>query len=257
MANTPKSKNETTTTRKRRTTAAEKAKEPVEGQQTIAEPPKEPTFTQAQVEEMIAKATAEAVAKAMANIPQPAPQTTQIIQVADNEKVVMRFQAELADDNIATFGPNGMYGQVTGKRGTVIVPKSEWSRFYDEQTRHMIDNRWLVVISGMDDDERHRFNCDYKAGEVLDEQAFDKLLDMGDELIDIFTMLCVSHQEMVGRRYLDAWYAQDTRVRDRARVTKLNELSRKTYANAPDGDIRKKGIFWPIIEGLNKEDSRE
>ena len=257
MANTPKSKSETTNTRKRRTTAAEKAKEPVEGQQTITEPPKEPTFTQAQVEEMIAKATAEAVAKAMANIPQPAPQTTQIIQVADNEKVVMRFQAELADDNIATFGPNGMYGQVTGKRGTVIVPKSEWSRFYDEQTRHMIDNRWLVVISGMDDDERHRFNCDYKDGEVMDEQAFDKLLDMGDELIDIFPMLCVSHQEMVGRRYLDAWYAQDARVRDRARVTKLNELSRKTYANAPDGDIRKKGIFWPIIEGLNKEDSGE
>ena len=257
MANTPKSKSETTTTRKRRTTATEKAKAPVEGQQTITEPPKEPTFTQAQVEEMIAKATAEAVAKAMANIPQPAPQTTQIIQVADNEKVVMRFQAELADDNIATFGPNGMYGQVTGKRGTVIVPKSEWSRFYDEQTRHMIDDRWLVVISGMDDDERHRFNCDYKAGEVMDEQAFDKLLDMGDELIDIFPMLCVSHQEMVGRRYLDAWYAQDARVRDRARVTKLNELSRKTYANAPDGDIRKKGIFWPIIEGLNKEDSGE
>lgn len=257
MANTPKSKSETTTTRKRRTTAAEKAKETDAGQQTIAEQPKEPTFTQAQVEEMIAKATAEAVAKAMANIPQPAPQTTQIIQVADNEKVVMRFQAELADDNIATFGPNGMYGQVTGKRGTVIVPKSEWSRFYDEQTRHMIDNRWLVVISGMDDDERHRFNCDYKAGEVLDEQAFDKLLDMGDDLIDIFPMLCVSHQEMVGRRYLDAWYAQDIRVRDRARVTRLNELSRRTYANAPDGDIRKKGIFWPIIEGLNKEDSGE
>lgn len=252
MANTPKSKKaETTTTTRKRKTAAEK---PVEA---VAEQPKEATFTAAQVEEMIAKATADAVAKAMANIPQPAQQTTQIIQVADNEKVIMRFQAELADDNIATFGPNGMYGQVTGKRGTVIVPKSEWSRFYDEATRHMIDDRWLVVISGMDDDERHRFNCDYKAGEVLDEQAFDKLLDMGDELIDIFPMLCVSHQEIVGRRYLDAWYAGDKRVRDRARVTKLNEISKKSYASAEAGDIRRKGIFWPIIEGLNKEDSEE
>ena len=246
MANTTK---QTRTPRQKKEAATEKATK------AVKETPAETTFTQAQVEDMIAKATAEAVAKALANVPQQPVQTTQIIQVADNEKVVMRFQAEIADDNVATFGPNGMYGQVTGKRGTVIVPKGEWSRFYDESTRRMIDDRWLIVISGMDDDERHRYNCDYKPGEVLDEQAFDKLLDMGDELIDIFPTLCASHQEMVGRRYLDAWNAGDKRVLDRGRVTKLNEISKKSYANAADTDIRRRGIFWPIIEGLNKADA--
>ena len=78
-----------------------------------------------------------------------------MVQVmADSEKVVMRFQAEVADDNVAMFGPEGMYGQVTGKTGTVTVPKSEWSRFYNESVRNMIARRWLIVLSGMDERER-------------------------------------------------------------------------------------------------------
>ena len=63
---------------------------------------------------------------------QLAAQKPHVVQVmADTEKVVLRFQAEVADDNVATFGPEGMYGQVTGKTGTITVPKSEWSRFYN------------------------------------------------------------------------------------------------------------------------------
>ena len=83
---------------------------------------------------------------------QLAAQKPHVVQVmADTEKVVLRFQAEVADDNVATFGPEGMYGQVTGKTGTITVPKSEWSRFYNESVRNMIYRRWLIVLSGMDE----------------------------------------------------------------------------------------------------------
>lgn len=185
---------------------------------------------------------------------QPAP--VQIVQVpSDTEKVVMRWQAEVADDNVAVFGANGMWGQVTGKRGTVIVPKNEWSRFYTESIRNLLNNRWLVVLSGMSDDERVLYNCAYKPGEILDEQAFAKLLDMGEKLREIFPNLCTSHQEMIGRRIIEAWQNDTAFNLSRDLIVDLNRMSKKRYENLPKDDLRHKGIFWPVIEAMNEHEA--
>lgn len=182
----------------------------------------------------------------------------QIVQVmADTEKVVMRFQAEVADDNVTIFGPDGMYGQVTGKAGTVAVPKSEWSRFYNESVRNMISRRWLVVLSGMDEQERDLYGCNYKQGEILDDMAFHRLLDMGRDLIAIFPALCPDHQEMVASRFITAWNDNDPRVKDRELVVALNEMSKEPFKKADKNDLRRKGLFWPIIDGLNAEDAAD
>lgn len=182
----------------------------------------------------------------------------QIVQVmADTERVVMRFQAEVADDNVAIFGPDGMYGQVTGKAGTVAVPKSEWSRFYNESVRNMISRRWLVVLSGMDEQERELYGCNYKQGEILDDMAFHRLLDMGRELVAIFPALCPDHQEMVASRFITAWNDNDPRVKDRELVVALNEMSKENFKTADKNDLRRKGLFWPIIDGLNAEDAAD
>lgn len=179
---------------------------------------------------------------------QLAAQKPHVVQVmADTEKVVMRFQAEVADDNVATFGPEGMYGQVTGKTGTITVPKSEWSRFYNESVRNMIYRRWLIVLSGMDERERELYGCNYKPGEILDEMAFHKLLDLGRELIAVFPALCDAHKEMVASRFLTAWMDGDSRATDRELIVALNEMSKN--------EKHKKGMFQPIIEGLNAKDA--
>lgn len=179
---------------------------------------------------------------------QLAAQKPHVVQVmADTEKVVLRFQAEVADDNVATFGPEGMYGQVTGKTGTITVPKSEWSRFYNESVRNMIYRRWLIVLSGMDEQERELYGCNYKPGEVLDEMAFHKMLDLGRDLIAVFPALCDAHKEMVANRFLTAWMDWDPRAMDRDLIVALNELSKD--------DTHKKGMFVPIIEGLNAKDA--
>lgn len=179
---------------------------------------------------------------------QLAAQKPHVVQVmADTEKVVLRFQAEVADDNVAAFGPEGMYGQVTGKTGTITVPKSEWSRFYNESVRNMIYRRWLIVLSGMDEQERELYGCNYKPGEILDELAFHKLLDLGRDLIAVFPALCDTHKEMVASRFLTAWMDGDSRAMDRDLIVALNELSKD--------DTHKKGMFQPIIEGLNARDA--
>ena len=185
-----------------------------------------------------------------------AAQPAQVIQVMtpDSEKVTLRFQAPVADDNVAVFGPSGLYGQVTGKMGTVVVPKAEWSRFYTDSVRRMIDRRWLVVLTGMSDDERKLFGCEYQKGELLDEKAFAGLLDMGEELLQIFPDLCIAHQRMVGKAFWEAYNQGDSRANDRELVVKLNELSKKAAAGSGD-KVLEKGVFNPVIEAMNKKDA--
>lgn len=180
---------------------------------------------------------------------------TKVVQVmADTEKVTLRFQSECADDNIIMFGPNGMYGQVTGKSGTLLVPKAEWSRFMTEQVRYLMDTRQLIILSGLDDDEMAMYGCDYKDGELLDRNAFMKLLDMGDELIELFPNLCKTHREMIAKRFLTAYEQGDARAQNRDLVVKLNQIS-KEIDGYPSGDPRSRGLFAVIIDEMNEKDA--
>lgn len=215
---------------------------------TAEEPKKESTDEKGEIEELKLL-----VQQLRAQI---AAQNPKIVQVmADTERVTMRFQAEVADDNLTVFGPDGMYGQVTGKTGTIAVPKSEWSRFYNESVRGMIARRWLIILSGMDEQERELYGCNYKPGEILDEMAFHKLLDLGRDLIAVFPALCEEHQAMVASRFLTAWMDGDSRATDRDLIVALNEMSKETYKGADKNDLRRKGLFWPIIEAMNAKDA--
>lgn len=220
----------------------------VEPQAVVPAPENQTMYTAEQVAQMVQEAAEKAVAEAMKSIPQQ-PQVVQVM--ADTEKVVMRWMAPVADDNVAVFGQNGMYGQVTGKNGTVIVPKSEWSRFYDETMRRFMERRWLVVLSGMSDDERALYHCNYRKGEIMDEKAFANIFIMRDGLLDVFDDLCTEHQEMVAKSFWEA--AQDGKLDGswRGLVKALNAKNKKRYKDVPAGDVRKKGMFQPVIDMLN------
>ena len=179
----------------------------------------------------------------------------QAMHQIEPQEVVMRFQDECADDNRLLLGPNGVYASITGKSGMVVVPKKEWTRFYDKTVRGLIKNRKLIVLSGLSETERALYNADYKEGEVLDEMAFAKLLDMGEELLDIFPKLCREHREMVARRFAQASVEKDPRALNRDLIVKLNRISKEDYASLTEKDPRKKGAFYPIIERLNQMDA--
>lgn len=219
--------------------------QPEETKEAEAKEP-ERMYTAEEVAEIAKRAAAEAVANAMKGMQ---PQVVQV--VADTEKVVLRWCAPVADDNLAVFGPNGMYGTVTGKNGTVMVPKSEWSRFYDETARNLMNRRWLVVLSGMTEEERQLYHCAYRKGEILDEQAFRCVVSMGEKLLDIFDDLCTEHQEMAAKAYYEALERGEVTEKDRSLLKQLNALSRKRYADCPAEDPRRKGMFAPVIAALN------
>lgn len=185
-----------------------------------------------------------------------AEQRPQIIQVAnDSEKVYVRFQAECADDNVVSFGPGGLYGQITGRTGEVIVPKSEWSRFATDTVQRMIKKRELIVLSGFTDEEREAYGINYKDGEVLDKRAFAKLLDMGRELVAIYPALCPAHKEMIARRFITGYQQGHPAAHDRDLVVALNELSKEDYKDMDKRDPRRRGLFSVIIDAMNAKDA--
>ena len=224
----------------------------VEKEAVVPAPETPALYTAEQVAQMVKEASEKAAAAAVAEALKNLPQQTQVVQVmADTEKVILRWMAPVADDNVAVFGPNGMYGQVTGKNGTVIVPKSEWSRFYDETMRRFMERRWLVVLSGMTDGERELYHCRYRKGEVLDEKGFANIFKMKDELLDIFDDLCTEHQEMVAKSFCEAAAMGKLDDSWRGLVKALNAKNKQRYRDVPAGDVRKKGMFAPVIEMLN------
>lgn len=177
---------------------------------------------------------------------QSAPKVVQVAQ-QESEKVHCLFEAEVADDNIFSIGENGRYGRIIGKTGSFFVPKNELSSVMDSAFRSMLENRWIIIISGLTDDEREAFGVDYKEGEYLDKKAFAKMVDMGEEILDIYPKLCKGHQEMVAKRYYEAYLKKNPKV-TREIVVELNKLSKQAGSE--------KGDFIGIIEMMNEADTK-
>lgn len=218
-----------------------------EGGKAYSEQPAAPVmYTAEQVQQMMKEAAAAAVAEALKNIPQQT--APQIVQVSTSaEQVHFLWMAPVADDNVVQFGDGGMYGNIVGKTGSFYVPKPDLSRILTEMNRRFMAQRWLLVVSGLTDEEREALGVDYKPGEVLDKRAFAKLVELGDELLNIYPALCEGHKVMAAQMYADA-YRQGSRYVTRERTVKLNALSKRKG--------HEKGDFITIIEDMNEKDTK-
>lgn len=170
----------------------------------------------------------------------------QVIQVsASTEKIFFLWMAEVADDNIVEFGPNGMYGRIVGKTGSFYMPKDDLSRILDGLNRYFLDQRWLIVVSGLTDDERKAYGVDYKEGELLDQKAFAKMVELGDEILEIYPKLCEGHKAMVAKHFYEAWQKRNPHIKGHI-VTALNSMS-KTPEN-------ERGSFIRILEEMKADE---
>lgn len=174
----------------------------------------------------------------------------------ESERVLFLWQAPVADYNVLLIGENGIYGRVTGKTDTFWVPKAELSRVLTEQVRNFIKRRWLIVLSGLTEEEREALGCNYSEGEILPRAAFRKMLDMGEQLVDLFPGLCESHKRMVAQFLAEAYDAGDERV-TRDLVVKLNKITKAATKDAGgEDDAGRRGMFAPLIEKMNAQDAK-
>lgn len=156
-------------------------------------------------------------------------------QTKPEEVVVLYYVPACSPDNEANLGD---YGVV--RPGQYIeIPKKEFGRFMSPQARKFVEKRRLLVLSGLNEEERRRWNCDYRPGETLTENAFDNLLDLSEaKIADLFRALCPEHKRAVVRfLYSKADEAQrkgepiDNRI-DLSKARTLNEISKSVE---PDG----------------------
>jgi hypothetical protein len=234
-------------TKKRTYTKKAAAEKPAqEAKEVKAEAPAAPaTFTEDQVQAMIAAAVAKATAEAAEafKAQQSAPQIVQI--AADTEKVHFLWQAEVSDENVFEVGPNGMYGRIVGKTGSFFVPKSDLSRVMDAMFRLLLQKRWIIAVDGLSDEEREAYGVAYKEGEILDKKGFARMVELGDGMLEIYPKLCAGHREMVAKRYHEA-YLNKSQYVTREIVVELNRLSKQLGS--------KEGDFTDIIEAMNASD---
>lgn len=161
------------------------------------------------------------------------------------ENVHFLFMAEVAEDNVLQIGENGRYGRIVGKTGSFYVPKRDLSSVLNEQIRSLLAKRWLIITSGLTDDEREAMEVNYADGEILEKKVFSKIVEMGDKILDIYPGLCEGHRKIVAQRYADA-YEKGNHSISRDTVIALNNMS-KTEKN-PQGD------FVSIIKSMNEKD---
>ena len=211
----------------KKTTAA-----PKEAAETAA-PAAEKTYTKAELDAMIAAAVQQAIAN-YAPAPLPA-------QTAGDSVVTVLFIAEVSKENQLEL-PG--YGAMR-PNSYLEIPKKEFGgKFMSPLARLLIDKRHILVVDGLTKDERIRWNCDYKDGEVLSERVFDHMLDYDTaQLCDIVSHLCDEHKRFVCRRITQARVDHDNRL----------SLDRVKAVNALTTHIVEGGLLQPVIEDFAKE----
>lgn len=186
----------------------------------------------------------ERLAKMQAEIESMKQNGGKVVMAKPEETVELTYIAAVSPNNVLSLGD---YGVLNGVGGFIEVPRKEFGgKFLTPEVRGLLNARRLIVLNGLTEDERKRYSVDYKEGELLDMQMFDRLLDMPlDRLKEIFTKLCPEHRQVVATRFISAYQKGDNRI-SREKVEPLNDLS-KVPGKAED-----KGMFYPILAGMNK-----
>ena len=186
------------------------------------------TFTMEQVQAMVAKAVAEAMA--------------QKSTIVATEYVTLMFVGAIADKTVVFLGSK--LGTITRNGGTVDIPKRDFLQNIDYKIQTMLDERKLIVVSGLTEEERKRYGVEYGNGEILADPMREKILNMDENtLINLFKGLCPSHKQYVASVYIDAYDRKDNRIRPTT-VKALNNISK---------EVDKDGMFKTILEAMGKE----
>lgn len=210
-------------------------------------------YSESDVQAMIAKAVADALAAQQKE--QPAQQT---VAPYNDGLVTLRFYDEINDANVIYLGDNGKYGQIIGKRWTGQIPKMAFiGDFRTPHIQKLLEDRNMIVLDGLTDEERRLYGVDYVDGEFLDEKMYNAMLRMPEEdLVATYTGLCPEWKRMVAVRFAEAYESGKLRV-TRDALLALNRESRKANKVFDQNDPRRKGDFYGIIDKMNLREQED
>ena len=178
---------------------------------------------------------------------EPAATTATPVNMIVEEKAppvkIVYIDSVIANNQIA-IGP-GRY--ITGSGRIFAVPMEQFEgEFMTPLVMSLIDERKFIVLSGLTDEQRVQYNCDYKEGEVVkSEGAFDIFISAPvEKAAELYSELGKTHRELVATRFMDAYFEKHDNRINRERVEALNKISKE---NDPEG------LFTPIIRDINEK----
>ena len=197
----------------------------------------EKTFTREEVQKMVTEAVAQAVAEVQAKQPQA------IVLTPKDETVSLVYIGTKSEGTkVNLHGLGRIY-----RAGTILtVPKKDFIRNLGSETiDELLRKRSLIVLDGLDEDERKRYGLDYKKGEVLTIDAFFSLLDYStEEIVKIFEAACKEHKQVIATTFLDAYFEKHDNRISLERAKALNEASKKDFPQ---------GLFTPMLRAMTEE----
>ena len=173
--------------------AQEPASEPIKANDKL-------TISRAELDALIASA----VASAMQNQPT-------VIQAAPAEDpVVLLFLGGIMPGSTVALGE---LGSIYRDGGTLTVTKEAFFSKLNSTAELMLRTRQLIVVSGLNDEERERYGVKYGENELLTEKTYGRLLVYEpEELKVIYKALCPEHTAIAAKVFASAAYENDGRV---------------------------------------------
>lgn len=204
-------------------TAEPKAEAPIEekletpaqnAQEGASEPKKEEdklTISRSELDALIASAVASAMQGRNPS--------------AGEDPVVLLFLGGIMPGSTVALGE---LGSIYRDGGTLTVSKEAFFSKLNSTAEFMIRTRQLIVVSGLNDEERERYNVAYKDNELLNEKTYGRLLTYDtEELKTIYKALCPEHKAIAAKVFTSAAYENDGRVTPE-KIKALAEIDRDT-----------------------------
>lgn len=215
--------------------AAKRGKKPTEK----VEGPSQKTFTEAEVNAILAKASEQAAQKAVEAYiaSHPVQPTTYIRQ--DEQIVSLLYMGACVDGSTVTlWKPNGI---MQGRGGMLDIPKSEFLHNLNPDVLKRLKDRRLVVLNGLSDEERERYGVAYSDGELVSQDVYYKLLDYDEgKVVSIFQKACFRHKQLIATLFAEAYNNHDNRIRQ----TLIQKLQKASKA------VDKDGMFTAILKDM-------
>ena len=240
---------ETTTKRKRTTKKATEKTETAVQRADVGIGPYD-AQNEAAVKEAAPKKSAEKPAERMYSESEVQAMIAQLLakQKQEDENVSLYFLSVCAVNNEAEL-PG--YGVIRPGQYLEIPKKEFFGKFMSPQVRKFIEKRRMLVLDGLTEQERRRYNCDYRRGEILTEHALETILDLPlAKLKELFAALGKDHKVFVARyinSIIDKAQSKGERIDNRISLNLLRTLNSAAMPEFPEG------IFKQTIEAFKKD----
>ena len=177
------------------------------------------------------------IAEMLAKQPQPVMQ----VNYQKEEMVTLLYMGAVAEGSMVTLWEGF---EIQGRGGTRDIPKKEFLQHLSQGVIKRLKDRRLIVVDGLNADERERYGVKYTDNELASVDIYYKLLSYDeDKIISIFKNVCDSHKTIIASLFKTAYMAHDNRI-NQPLIERLNKASKT---------VDPKGMFSDILKDMARE----